>query len=326
MKKTIFLLLVLILTFRIAVTADKYSGESLNLGVGVRAMSMGNSFVAVADDPTAVYWNAAGLIQGSNTLDMNLMHSEQYSGVLKYDTFALSYPMQEKSKLGFLLTRIGVGDIYFTELEDPEDSLSSQNPPIIESSENYSDYTTYLSFSSEFSKNIFWGVSSKFIYKRMGDISASGFGLDASLFAKIRENLRVGLNIRDLFGTRIWWKNSDTNIINPNLMAGAAVDFMFPVLEKKAIFSIQTDLFFEDRDKAAQLHYKSISADLHAGLNINLNRYVALFTGVESYNITAGLEISYLRYNLNYGFYSQPEINNSHRISLGIDYPLEKIW
>ena len=32
--------------------------------VGVRALGMGGAFVAVADDPTAVHWNPAGLVQG----------------------------------------------------------------------------------------------------------------------------------------------------------------------------------------------------------------------------------------------------------------------
>ena len=34
-----------------------------NVGVGARAMGMGGAFVAVADDPSAAYWNPAGLIQ-----------------------------------------------------------------------------------------------------------------------------------------------------------------------------------------------------------------------------------------------------------------------
>ncbi|MBS3766828.1 MAG: PorV/PorQ family protein [Candidatus Cloacimonetes bacterium] len=324
MRKILYLLMVL-LFLQVLLHADKYSGESLNLGVGVRAMSMGNSFVAVADDPSAVYWNAAGLVQNSNSIDVNLMHSEQYSGVLKYDALALSYPMQESSTLGFMVTRIGVGDIYFTELENPDDSLSSNNPPIIESSENYSDYTTYVSFSSKFNEEIFWGLTSKFIYKKAGDISATGLGLDAGLFAQLRSNIKAGINIRDIFGTRIWWKDSDSDVVNPNVLAGAAIDFVFPVIKRDATFSLQTDFFFEDRDKAAQIHYGNLSADLHAGMNIELAKYVSLFTGIDRDKFTAGIELFYGNYILNYGFYSQPEINNTHRISLGINYPSIKL-
>ncbi|HEY6866402.1 MAG TPA: PorV/PorQ family protein [Candidatus Eisenbacteria bacterium] len=37
------------------------SGTFLKIGVGARAEGLGESFVAVANDPTAIYWNTAGL-------------------------------------------------------------------------------------------------------------------------------------------------------------------------------------------------------------------------------------------------------------------------
>ena len=37
--------------------------QFLKIGVGARACAMGEAFVAVADDPTAIYWNPAGLRQ-----------------------------------------------------------------------------------------------------------------------------------------------------------------------------------------------------------------------------------------------------------------------
>jgi len=37
------------------------SGTFLKIGVGARAVGMGEAFVAVANDPTTIYWNPAGL-------------------------------------------------------------------------------------------------------------------------------------------------------------------------------------------------------------------------------------------------------------------------
>ena len=37
------------------------SGAVLKIGVGARATGLGESFVAVANDPTAIFWNPAGL-------------------------------------------------------------------------------------------------------------------------------------------------------------------------------------------------------------------------------------------------------------------------
>ena len=47
----------------------------LKLGVGARAMGMGSAYVAIADDPTAVYWNPAGLAAVTKT-QVTAMHNE----------------------------------------------------------------------------------------------------------------------------------------------------------------------------------------------------------------------------------------------------------
>ena len=47
----------------------------LKLGVGARAMGMGSAYVALADDPTAVYWNPAGLA-GAEGAQVVVMHNE----------------------------------------------------------------------------------------------------------------------------------------------------------------------------------------------------------------------------------------------------------
>ena len=39
--------------------APKYSNEFLQIGVGARALGMGNSLVAGVNDVTAAYWNPA---------------------------------------------------------------------------------------------------------------------------------------------------------------------------------------------------------------------------------------------------------------------------
>jgi hypothetical protein len=38
-----------------------FDGQFLKIGIGARAAGMGGAFVAVADDPSAVFWNPAGL-------------------------------------------------------------------------------------------------------------------------------------------------------------------------------------------------------------------------------------------------------------------------
>ena len=60
-------------------SAHAASGEAgfafLKLGVGARPMGMGSAYVALATDPTAIYWNPAGL-GGVEGAQVTVMHNE----------------------------------------------------------------------------------------------------------------------------------------------------------------------------------------------------------------------------------------------------------
>ncbi len=89
---------------------DKYAGEFLKFGLGVREMALGG---AVAADPTAVvahYWNPSSLV-GNSHFSGSLMHTEEFAGVLSLDHFALAIPAKGEYSYGFGYFRIGVDDI-----------------------------------------------------------------------------------------------------------------------------------------------------------------------------------------------------------------------
>jgi len=68
--------LLLVLLPGLALAAPGETGFAfLKLGVGARAMGLGSAYVALADDPTAVHWNPAGLAGISGT-QVTAMHNE----------------------------------------------------------------------------------------------------------------------------------------------------------------------------------------------------------------------------------------------------------
>jgi uncharacterized protein UPF0164 len=71
----------------------------LKLGVGARAMGLGSAYVAIADDPTATYWNPAGLAAIHGT-QVTAMHNE----------WILDF-RQEFAAVG---TRLGPGGVGFS--------------------------------------------------------------------------------------------------------------------------------------------------------------------------------------------------------------------
>jgi long-subunit fatty acid transport protein len=95
--------------------AGTSSGAFLKIGVGARAVSMGESFVAVANDPSTIYWNPAGLaslqrqeIQFSHAdwpADIHYEHaawvlpSRRFGGSFAFQVGALSTEMDETTEL-----------------------------------------------------------------------------------------------------------------------------------------------------------------------------------------------------------------------------------
>jgi hypothetical protein len=71
-------------------SAPKYSNEFLAIGVGARALGMGQTQVSLADDATAGYWNPAGLASMTTKFDASLMHAQYFGGVADYDFAAFA--------------------------------------------------------------------------------------------------------------------------------------------------------------------------------------------------------------------------------------------
>src|SRR5258708_34191701 len=94
MKPTKLYLTLLTTIFCISATAQfrKYSNEFLNIGAGARGLAMGSAQVASVSDGTAGYWNPAGLANIKDHPQVNLMHSEYFAGIGKYDFASIALP------------------------------------------------------------------------------------------------------------------------------------------------------------------------------------------------------------------------------------------
>ena len=75
--------------------------------MGARAVGMGESFTAVADDPTALYWNPAGLVRARGT-EFNLTHGVWLQGV-DSEYFAFTQNLDMDGAIGGSLNYLGTG-------------------------------------------------------------------------------------------------------------------------------------------------------------------------------------------------------------------------
>ena len=82
--------------------AGSASATFLKIGIGARATGLGESFVAVANDPSAIYWNPAGLASLQRQ-EISLSHLE-WPAEIRFEHVSYVLPVRRLGgSLGFQL-------------------------------------------------------------------------------------------------------------------------------------------------------------------------------------------------------------------------------
>ena len=309
-KRTIMLVITVALCSHLF--AAKYAGEIFRMGAGVRNFALGNIGVSDVDASGLAYWNAA-LLHFSNESKFELMHAEEYAGLLKYDTASAIWG--KENKISLVLTRIGIDNIPLTRLDNPDEPLSNSNRPYKYKSVNNADLVAYLGISRQLGKYII-GFTPKLAYRHLAEENGFGFGADISTFFQYH-NLLVGIKLRDFFTTQILWANGTHEIVNPGLDLEANYPLMIPVLNRQSRIFAGAEIYAENRDTAATLAFGLLSADFHLGCEILLHPAVHVYLGYDVSDFTTGISLNLHSWQINYAFEHNTELENSHRISLG---------
>jgi hypothetical protein len=82
--------------------------EVLKIGVGARAIAMGEAYAAQADDVSSLYWNPGGLALMQER-QASFMYDQMYEG-LNYSNLALGIPL-ENGAVGASVSYLGYGNI-----------------------------------------------------------------------------------------------------------------------------------------------------------------------------------------------------------------------
>jgi hypothetical protein len=88
------------------------TAEFLKIGVGSRASAMGDAFVAVANDASALYWNPAGLSQFKD--DQLLFSHNLWVVDINHDFVGAVYHMDETNAFGVAFTALSMQDMPVT--------------------------------------------------------------------------------------------------------------------------------------------------------------------------------------------------------------------
>lgn len=133
------------------------SATFLQIGVGARAQGMGGTFVAVADDPSAIFWNPAGLASLQNR-EAAVSHVD-WPADIHYDHLTVVLP---SSRLGgSIAMQLGV---LATQIQETSDLQ-----PFGTGNEfTYSDVVAGASFARRWTDKLLVGVGAKFVREDLG--------------------------------------------------------------------------------------------------------------------------------------------------------------
>jgi hypothetical protein len=213
--------------------APKYSNEFLSIGVGGRALAMGQAQVASVNDATAGFWNPAGLTMMKSNAQVTVMHSEYFAGIATYDYGSIATHPDSTHAMAFSIIRLGIDDIPNT--LDLIDASGNINYDKIKSFAA-ADYGFFFSYAKK-SKlpGLRYGGNVKVIHRIVGEFGkAWGFGLD--LGAQYEKGKWLfGVMGKDVTSTYNAWNfNSDllasTFAITDNVIPENSLELTLPKL------------------------------------------------------------------------------------------------
>ena len=133
------------------------SATFLQIGVGARAVGMGGTFVAVADDPSAIFWNPAGLASLQRP-EVAASHVD-WPADIHYDHVTVVLPSRRLG--GSVALQLGV---LGTKLQETTDLQ-----PFGTGNEfNYSDMVAGLGFARRWTDKLLVGAGAKLVREDLG--------------------------------------------------------------------------------------------------------------------------------------------------------------
>lgn len=281
------------------------AGAFLKNGIGVRPISMGKAFVAIADDANAGYWNPSGLAQ-LNSPQVTTMYSNPMnfalggSGIkdIGYHTVGLAYPTPYGS-VGLNLAYLSVGNIQEVKKDESGeivfgDTFEDKEMAII------------LSYGASIIDELHLGLNLKYISQQIWDNKGSGMGLDIGALYEPIYNLTFGLALQDLIEPKIkLLEDGVTNSIPRKIRFGLSYRLLDDMI-----------LLAADINKASNR-----SAKFHIGTEVEPMKDLALRGGytTDTGEITAGVGVRVSIVQLDYGF-GFMKLGSTHRISLTLDF------
>jgi hypothetical protein len=172
--------------------AGTSSAQFLKIGVGARAAALGDAFVAIADDASALYWNPAGLgfLQGTH---VHFTHI-QWPAEIEYEFFGLTKKV----------ARIGIIGLSFASLHMDDMEVTTEfRPHGTGEYFSYGDFLGAVTYARQLTDRFSFGINLKYIQENLAELTSRGWVVDMGTYYRTGfRSLRIAANLAN-FGPNI---------------------------------------------------------------------------------------------------------------------------
>ncbi len=195
MKIKYFLVGVMIMLLIVS-TQDTFAGErktgssaasELLIPMGARSIGMGGANIANVSRSEAIYWNPAGLasLEGAEATFTYMTYFADMN--VSYAT--IGYNVEDIGTLGLSLQALDIGGIEVTTIDRPEGTGEVLTPDFI---------TLNFTFSRMMTSRILFGVNTKLVSERIGNMTGSAVAWDFGLQYRSDLNIDFGVTLKNI--------------------------------------------------------------------------------------------------------------------------------
>lgn len=256
--------------FADANTGGGYPGSYLRMGLGAKAISMGNAGVASPADGYTLFYNPAGLSYLSKkhfALSYSFLSLDR-----QFHFTGVSIPLKPTAGIAISWIHGGVSGI--------QGRTSTGIPD--------QEYTTgenvfILSFANAFHPKLSFGVNFKILQHNLVENTGSGLGFDIGLLFKPIDQIAIGVQLKDIgsgynWQTEEWFDEKGTNYTEK-----------FPEVIKLGLALKQNSFMFVG-DVEMSEHYNT---RVHFGGEYTFKNNVMLRSGLNNGDLVFGAGLAY---------------------------------
>jgi len=306
----------------------------LGIGVGARAEALGGAFVAIADDPSALYWNPSGIVQ-MNSFSILVTKANWFVDT-DFSTLDLVVPIGSmNSAIGLHLAILDYGDNPVRTVFRPEGTGETYSA---------SDFVVGLYWAMSITDRVSISLGMKYFQETIWHVKGSTIAADLSiLFQTPWKGLKLGgtisnlggefglsgrdlTDVADVDGRKPIYFNNDNVPINI-----ATEEYPLPLLFR---FGIAYKWEIDESNSitiASNLNHPSNNVEsVDAGLEARIFKsfflrggYQSMFTDYSANGLTLGAGINYkildvMSIIVDYSWSDWGVLSSVHRVSVGI--------